>query len=50
MTANNLAIVFGPTIMQPKNNNLEAVMDIPYVTGAVKSIIENFVSIFPAET
>lgn len=42
MTANNIAIVFGPTFLWPNNNSLESAMDIPYVNGAVRAIVENY--------
>ena len=42
MTTNNIAIVFGPTLLWAEHNTLESAMDMPYVNGAVKVIIENY--------
>jgi len=42
MTSHNIAIVFGPTLLWAKTNTLESAMDMPYINGAVKIIIENY--------
>lgn len=46
MNSNNIAIVFGPTLLWAKHNTLESAMDMPYVNGAVKLVIENHDKIF----
>eukprot|EP00324_Dicrateria_rotunda_P009789 CAMPEP_0206172992 /NCGR_PEP_ID=MMETSP1474-20131121/47360_1 /ASSEMBLY_ACC=CAM_ASM_001110 /TAXON_ID=97495 /ORGANISM="Imantonia sp., Strain RCC918" /LENGTH=198 /DNA_ID=CAMNT_0053581509 /DNA_START=1355 /DNA_END=1947 /DNA_ORIENTATION=- len=38
MTTNNLAIVFGPTLLWAENNTLEAAMDMPYINGAIQLV------------
>ena len=47
MTSNNLSIVFGPTLLWAEHNTLEAAMDMPYVNGAVKLIIDHHATIVP---
>jgi len=44
MTTNNLAIVFGPTLLWAENNTLEAAMDMPYINGAIQLVIEHYVT------
>ena len=46
MTASNLSIVFGPTLLWPETNSLESAMDMPYVNGVIQILIEN-TSIIP---
>ena len=46
MTASNLSIVFGPTLLWPEPNSLESAMDMPYVNGVIQILIEN-TSIIP---
>lgn len=42
MHSANLAIVFGPTLLWPKQNTLESAMDIPYVNHAVQLFIDHY--------
>jgi hypothetical protein len=50
MTARNIAVVLGPTILRPKTENLEAMMrDSGIVVETVKDIIENYPFLAPGK-
>ena len=40
MSASNLSIVFGPTLLWSEANTLECALDIPYINSFIHSVIE----------
>ena len=47
MTAANLGVVFGPTLLRPKEETVASIMDIKFCNEVVESLIENCDTFFP---
>jgi len=50
MTVANLALVFGPNMLRPKEETLQTVIDMPKVTSCIQSLSENYEQIFEDKT
>jgi len=46
MTLPNLALVFGPNMLRPKEETLQTVIDMPKVTSCLQSLCESYEQIF----
>ena len=47
MTAANLGVVFGPTLLRPKEETVASIMDIKFCNEVVENLIENCDIFFP---
>jgi hypothetical protein len=47
MTAANLGVVFGPTLLRPKEETVASIMDIKFCNEVVEILIENCDIFFP---
>ena len=47
MTAANLGVVFGPTLLRPKEETVASIMDIKFCNEVVEILIENCDTFFP---
>ncbi|OAF67475.1 Beta-chimaerin [Intoshia linei] len=50
MTASNLSICFGPTLLYPKHIKLSSIIDIKFANIIIQCLIENYDFIFDKET
>ena len=46
MTCANLAIVFGPNLLYPQQESLEAILRIPKINSVVQFLLERYLEIF----
>lgn len=50
MTAANLGVVFGPTLLRPKEETVASIMDIKFCNEAVEILIQNCDTFFPVHS
>jgi hypothetical protein len=46
MTSSNIAIVFGPSVLYPQEDSLEATLKMPRIYSVVQCMIDHFEHIF----
>ena len=50
MTAANLGVVFGPTLLRPKEETVASIMDIKFCNEVVEILIDNCDTFFPVQS
>ena len=50
MTAANLGVVFGPTLLRPKEETVASIMDIKFCNEVVEILIDNCDTFFPLQS
>ena len=50
MTAANLGVVFGPTLLRPREETVASIMDIKFCNEVVEILIDNCDTFFPVQS